>query len=88
MEKNLPAILIAHGGPIGISDSWDLSGSWENTEAQFLATRGYAVVQTVGAAGSAAVLRSVDDAPAGTTLRVRVGDGAIAATSEGPADGE
>jgi exodeoxyribonuclease VII large subunit len=50
--------------------------------------RGYAVVQTVGAAGSAAVLRSVDDAPAGTTLRVRVGDGAIAATSEGPADDE
>ncbi len=50
--------------------------------------RGYAVVQTIGAAGSAAVLRSVDDAPAGTALRVRVGDGAIAATSEGPADGE
>src|SRR6202012_2609413 len=49
--------------------------------------RGYAVVQAVGAAGSAAVLRSVDDAPAGTTLRVRVGDGAIVATSEGPADG-
>jgi exodeoxyribonuclease VII large subunit len=34
------------------------------------------------------VLRSVDDAPAGTKLRVRVGDGAIAAISEGPADGE
>jgi dipeptidyl aminopeptidase/acylaminoacyl peptidase len=45
VEKNLPAILIAHGGPITISDSWDLSSSWENTEAQFLATRGYAVVQ-------------------------------------------
>ncbi len=45
VEKNLPAILIAHGGPITIDDSWDLSRSWENTEAQFLATRGYAVVQ-------------------------------------------
>ncbi len=44
-EKNLPAILIAHGGPIGIADSWDISSSWENSEAQFLATRGYAVVQ-------------------------------------------
>jgi dipeptidyl aminopeptidase/acylaminoacyl peptidase len=43
--KNLPAVLIAHGGPLGISDGWDLSGSWENSEAQFLATRGYAVVQ-------------------------------------------
>ena len=50
--------------------------------------RGYAVVQTVGADGSAAVLRSADDAPAGSRLRVRVGDGAIAAMSEGPADGE
>jgi exodeoxyribonuclease VII large subunit len=50
--------------------------------------RGYAVVQTVGADGSAAVLRSVVDAPAGSRLRIRVGDGAIAATSEGPADGE
>jgi exodeoxyribonuclease VII large subunit len=50
--------------------------------------RGYAVVQTVGAAGSAAVLRSVDDAPVRTRLRVRVGDGAIAATSEGPSDGK
>jgi exodeoxyribonuclease VII large subunit len=50
--------------------------------------RGYAVVQTVGADGSAAVLRSADDAPAGSRLRVRVGDGAIAAMSEGPVDGE
>jgi exodeoxyribonuclease VII large subunit len=50
--------------------------------------RGYAVVQTVGADGSAVVLRSADDAPAGSRLRVRVGDGAIAAMSEGPVDGE
>jgi exodeoxyribonuclease VII large subunit len=49
--------------------------------------RGYAVVQTAPAAGAPAVLRSVDDAPAGTRLRVRVADGAIAATSEGPVDG-
>ena len=50
--------------------------------------RGYAVVQTVPTDGSPAVLRSVDDAPAGTKLRVRVADGAIAAVSEGPTDGE
>lgn len=49
--------------------------------------RGYAVVQTVSDTGAPAVLRSVDDAPTGTRLRVRVADGAIAATSEGPADG-
>jgi exodeoxyribonuclease VII large subunit len=48
--------------------------------------RGYAVVQTVGPAETQ-VMRSVDDAPVGTRLRVRVADGAVAAVSEGPADG-
>ena len=38
--------------------------------------RGYAVVQT-SMREPAAVLRSVDDAPAGTRLRVRVADGAV-----------
>jgi exodeoxyribonuclease VII large subunit len=43
--------------------------------------RGYAVVQVVS--GSMAVLRSVEDAPAGTRLRIRVADGAITTVSEG-----
>jgi exodeoxyribonuclease VII large subunit len=43
--------------------------------------RGYAVVQTVSDAMP--VLRSVDDAPAGTRLRIRVADGAITTVSEG-----
>jgi exodeoxyribonuclease VII large subunit len=42
--------------------------------------RGYSVVQTVHDDGGVEVLRSVADAPAGTSLRVRVADGAIAAT--------
>ncbi|BBN46981.1 exodeoxyribonuclease VII large subunit [Mycobacterium avium] len=50
--------------------------------------RGYAVVQTVGAGGPHVLLRTVGDAPAGTRLRVRVADGAVAALSEGPTDGE
>ncbi len=50
--------------------------------------RGYAVVQSVTPQGRSAVLRSTADAPAGTALRVRVGDGAIAAVSEGSVDGE
>jgi exodeoxyribonuclease VII large subunit len=50
--------------------------------------RGYAVVQAVKPDGRSTVLRSTADAPTGTALRVRVGDGAIAAVSEGPADGE
>jgi len=45
VEKNLPAVLIAHGGPMGPNDGWSLASGWENTEAQFLASRGYAVVQ-------------------------------------------
>src|SRR5262249_29732522 len=50
--------------------------------------RGYAVVQTVSAAGEPTeVLRSIHDAPAGARLRVRVADGAIAAVSEGHTDG-
>ncbi|CAM4427457.1 Exodeoxyribonuclease 7 large subunit [Mycobacterium basiliense] len=50
--------------------------------------RGYAVVQTVSAAGTPIeVLRSVEDAAAGARLRVRVYDGAIAAISEGRIDG-
>jgi exodeoxyribonuclease VII large subunit len=53
--------------------------------------RGYAVVQTVPAGKAPSepmqVLRSVQDAPAGTRLRVRVSDGAVTAVSEGLADG-
>jgi exodeoxyribonuclease VII large subunit len=55
--------------------------------------RGYAVVQTVlkkekaTGPGSAAILRSTADAPAGTALRIRVADGAIGAVSTGVEDG-
>jgi len=47
--------------------------------------RGYAVVQVVD--GSAAVLRSMADAPAGTALRIRLSDGAVGAVSTGREDG-
>jgi len=52
--------------------------------------RGYAVVQVLSEDPShedGQILRSVDDAPAGTRLRARVADGAIAAVSEGRSDG-
>lgn len=42
--KNLPTILLPHGGPIGPSHRWMIT-SWDDAEAQFLASRGYAVVQ-------------------------------------------
>lgn len=47
--------------------------------------RGYAVVQRV--AGSASVLHSTADAPSGTTLRIRLSDGAVGAVSTGREDG-
>ncbi|MDT5358517.1 MAG: exodeoxyribonuclease large subunit [Mycobacterium sp.] len=43
--------------------------------------RGYAVVQIVS--DSMAVLRSIENAPAGTRLRIRVADGAVTTLSEG-----
>lgn len=39
-EKNLPMVLMPHGGPIGIEDTWFYDG-----DAQFLASRGYLVLQ-------------------------------------------
>ncbi|OZE80760.1 exodeoxyribonuclease VII large subunit [Rhodococcus sp. 15-649-1-2] len=45
--------------------------------------RGYAVVQRVVAGTDPEVLRSVDDAPPGTQIRVRVADGAVTAAVMG-----
>ncbi len=39
-EKNLPMVVMPHGGPYGIKDSW----GW-NRDAQMLASRGYLVLQ-------------------------------------------
>ncbi|CPW40079.1 exodeoxyribonuclease VII large subunit [Mycobacteroides abscessus] len=45
--------------------------------------RGYSVVQRVHDDGTVEVLRTVADAPAGASLRVRVSDGAVTATVTG-----
>ncbi|MEO8002240.1 MAG: alpha/beta fold hydrolase [Arenimonas sp.] len=39
-SQNLPMVLLVHGGPFGIFDTWGF-----NAEAQLLASRGYAVLQ-------------------------------------------
>lgn len=39
-ESNLPMVLLPHGGPHGISDTW-----FYDNQAQFLANRGYLVMQ-------------------------------------------
>lgn len=38
--KNLPTVVVVHGGPYGIRDRWDYA-----SDVQALATRGYAVLQ-------------------------------------------
>ncbi|WP_348730686.1 exodeoxyribonuclease VII large subunit [uncultured Mycolicibacterium sp.] len=50
--------------------------------------RGYAVVQGLPTDGPPHVLHSVNDAPAGARLRIRVADGALTALSEGAIDDE
>lgn len=39
-EKNLPMVVLPHGGPHGVYDTWSYDG-----EVQMLASRGYAVLQ-------------------------------------------
>jgi dipeptidyl aminopeptidase/acylaminoacyl peptidase len=39
-DKNLPMVVLPHGGPFGIADSWDF-----DTESQMLAEAGYAVLR-------------------------------------------
>ena len=38
--KNLPLVVLPHGGPFGVFDAWDF-----NPDVQMLASRGYAVLQ-------------------------------------------
>ena len=86
--KNLPTILIAHGGPLGVSDPWNLGGSWENSEAQFLATRGYATVQ-VNYRGSGGRGKTFEDSgrlQMGTGLMQDMLDGLKWAVDQGYAD--
>ncbi len=47
-ESNLPMVLVPHGGPIGVQDDWGY-----DTSAQFLASRGYLVLQVnyIGSSG-------------------------------------
>ena len=54
--KNLPLIVNPHGGPIGPRDNWGF-----NWEAQFLASRGYAVLQ-VNYRGSGGYGKAFQDA--------------------------
>jgi dipeptidyl aminopeptidase/acylaminoacyl peptidase len=53
--RGLPLVLLPHGGPHGVADDW-----FFDADAQFLASRGYAVLQVNyrGSAGRGAAFRS------------------------------
>lgn len=55
-DRSAPLLIMPHGGPFGIRDSWGF-----NTEVQFLANRGYAVFQ-VNYRGSGGYGRSFEHA--------------------------
>ena len=83
VAKNLPMILIVHGGPHGIRDEW----GW-NPEAQFFASRGYAVLQ-VNYRGSGGYGMNFQDAGYrhwGTSMQDDLADGVRWAIQQGTAD--
>jgi dipeptidyl aminopeptidase/acylaminoacyl peptidase len=87
VAKNLPTLLLPHGGPIGIQHRWAITG-WDDAEAQFLASRGYAVVQ-VNYRGSGGRGKDFEDAgklQMGTGMMQDMLDGLKWAEDEGYTD--
>lgn len=81
--KALPTVLLPHGGPHGVSDDW-----FYDTDAQFLANRGYLVVQ-VNYRGSGGRGRAFEEAGYlqwGTRIQQDIIDGLDHAIGLGLAD--
>lgn len=82
-DKHLPTVVLPHGGPFGIAESWDF-----DEEAQLLASAGYAVLQ-VDFRGSGLHGRAFQQAGArewGGAMQDDVTDATRWAISEGIAD--
>lgn len=81
--KNLPLILHPHGGPHGPRDLWGF-----NPEVQFLASRGYAVLQINfrGSGGYGSKFESIGYRNWGTTMIDDMTDAVKWAVAEGIAD--
>lgn len=82
-EANLPMVLMPHGGPIGIQDSWSY-----DDDAQFLASRGYLVLQVNfrGSAGRGADFRYAGYRQWGTGMIQDLLDGVKWAVAQDYAD--
>src|SRR5690606_6054383 len=81
--KNLPMVLLPHGGPHGVSDKWRY-----DQDAQFLATRGYLVLQVKyrGSGVRGYAFREAGYRKWGTRIQEDLADGMGWAVSKGYAD--
>ncbi len=82
-EKNLPMIVVPHGGPFGPRDVWGY-----DPEVQFLANRGYAVLQVNfrGSGGYGLAFQSAGYRQYGLRMQDDVTDGVKWAEAQGIAD--
>ena len=82
-EKNLPLIVMPHGGPHGLRDYW----GWD-AEVQFFASHGYAVLQVNyrGSGGYGMKFQDMGYRHWGTTMQDDIADATRWATQQGIAD--
>lgn len=82
-EANLPMVLLPHGGPIGVQDDW-----FYDNDAQFLASRGYLVLQVNyrGSSGRGANFQEAAYLKWGTRVQQDLIDGVKWAIAENYAD--
>ncbi|MGV8941436.1 MAG: alpha/beta hydrolase family protein [Lysobacter sp.] len=82
-EKNLPMVVLPHGGPFGIQDTWEFDG-----QAQMLAEAGYAVLQLNfrGSGGYGHAFTSAGGRQWGKAMQDDVSDATRWAIQQGIAD--
>ncbi|NMW23652.1 S9 family peptidase [Rhodanobacter denitrificans] len=80
---NLPMVLLPHGGPIGVQDTW-----YYDDDAQFLASRGYLVLQVNyrGSSGRGEDFKEAGYLKWGTRIQQDLIDGVKWAIAENHAD--